>query len=85
MTTTSNRRGLSNSEQKKLKSVYMGNQLDLNETEMEDFENTIEGLLEKLEQVHGEKAELEERSLFLLSKLEECTGQLDRLKEVSYF
>ena len=43
------RMSITNTEQKKLKSVYMDNQLDLNENETEYYEKMIQKLCEDLE------------------------------------
>ena len=51
------RRSITNTEQKKLKSVYMDNQLDLNETETEYYENMIQKLCEDLQKLGDEKVQ----------------------------
>ena len=46
---------ITNTEQKKLKSVYMDNQLDLNENETEYYENMVQKLCEDLQKLGDEK------------------------------
>lgn len=53
--TGTSRRSLINTEQKKLKSVYMDNQLDLNEKELDYYEGVIDTILGDIEKANEEK------------------------------
>lgn len=61
--------------QSKHRSVFMENQLDLNESEMEYYEGVINDLADKLEKMQDEKEDLQDVSKALGDKLQKLGQQ----------